>query len=375
MKSRKFLFFYLNTGAGHISAARVLSEAMMKEDPGCQIHMVNGFGKHGIGNIFVERGYNVSCNYFKGMWPLLYDFGFFKWFQTLCIRILTFTERSHIRRILYKEHPTDIVSFHFLLSPILKEIAQAMPWKINLKVIVTDPFTVPYFWFYDRNLKYLVYSDEAWDSAVERCGVPEENVTVIPFLMNKKFCKSISDEEIRQLRIKHGYDPDKKIVLLVGGGEGLPGATEIINKCVINKAEFSIAIICGRDLVKKNNMNIIRLANPKIDLHVYGFIDYLDELVKICDCAVIKAGPATLMEVLSCRKPVIICKYLHNQELGNMHFAVDNRVGYFLQKPADIYSKVNEILNDKNFDQKMKRNFDSITIDTDAGKVAKILLS
>ena len=58
-----------------------------------------------------------------------------------------------------------------------------------------------------------------------------------------------------------------------------------------------------------------------------------------------------------------------------MHFAVDNRVGYFLQKPADIYSKVNEILNDKNFDQKMKRNFDSITIDTDAGKVAKILLS
>lgn len=375
MKKRKFLFFYLNTGAGHISAARVLSGSMKNEDPSCEIKMVNGFRKRGIGNIFVEHGYNVSCNYFKGLWPLLYDLGFFKWFQTLCIRILTFTERSHIRKILYKEHPTDIVSFHFLLSPILKEVVASMPWKINIKVIVTDPFTVPYFWFYDRKLEYLVYSEEARDSAVERCGIPEENVNVIPFLMNSKFSKSPTEEEIKVLRLKHGYSLDKKIVLLVGGGEGLPGATEIINKCVLNKADFSIAIICGRDVVKKNNMNLVRLANPKIDLHVYGFIDYLDELVKICDCAIIKAGPATLMEVLSCRKPVIICKYLHNQELGNMHFAVDNKVGFFLQKPSDIYEKVREVLSDNTFDHKMKERFDSVYIDTDASKVAKLLLN
>ena len=118
----------------------------------------------------------------------------------------------------------------------------------------------------------------------------------------------------------------------------------------------------------------MRLAYPKLDLHVFGFIDYLDELVKICDCAVIKAGPATLFEVLSCRKPVIVCKYIHNQELGNMRFAVNNRVGYFIRSPRRIFKKINELLSDTDFDVKMAHRFDNVQIDTDASKVASLLL-
>lgn len=107
---------------------------------------------------------------------------------------------------------------------------------------------------------------------------------------------------------------------------------------------------------------------------MFGFIDYLDELVKICDCAVIKAGPATLFEVLSCRKPVIVCKYIHNQELGNMRFAINNRVGYFIRSPRRIFKKINELLSDTDFDSKMAHRFDNVQIDTDASKVASLLL-
>ena len=56
-----------------------------------------------------------------------------------------------------------------------------------------------------------------------------------------------------------------------------------------------------------------------------------------------------------------------------MHFAVDHKVGYFIQKSRAIYKKINELLNDSSFDEKMKKNFDSIVIDTDASKVAKLL--
>ncbi|MDE6245639.1 MAG: glycosyltransferase, partial [Treponemataceae bacterium] len=221
---------------------------------------------------------------------------------------------------------------------------------------------------------YMVYSEEAKNIGVQECNVPAENITVIPFLMNEKFHKQISTEEKNALRKKLGFAPNKKMVLLVGGGEGLPGATEIINNCIINRADFAITVICGRDKVKMRNLKLLRLAHPKLDLHIYGFVNNLDELVKICDCAVIKAGPATLMEVLSCRKPVIICKYIHNQELGNMRFAVKNKVGYFIRKPRKIYKKINHLLNDSQFDEKMKERFESVVIDTDSNKVAKLLL-
>lgn len=375
MSNKKFLFFYLNTGAGHISAAKVLAAAMKEQDPDIEVKMLNGFCSRKLGHFIFEKGYNYSTNYFKGAFPIIYDLGKYDWLQSGLKHILGPETRPYLRRIIRKEHPTDIVCFHFAVTPFLKEVLKNMPWKINLTVIVTDPFTVPYPWFYEKDVNYMVYSDEAKAIAVNECHVPEKNVQVIPFLMNSKFRTSITEEEKTALRIKHGFAPDKKIVLLVGGGEGLPGATEIVNNCIIHKAKFAVAVICGRDKVKKKNLSLLRLANPHIDLHVFGFVDFMDELVKICDCAVIKAGPATLMEVLACRKPVIICKYIHNQELGNMHFAVRNKVGYFIRKPRAIYRKINELLNDSTFDEKMKHRFDSVVLDTDASKVAKLLLS
>ena len=373
VSNRKFLFLYLNTGAGHISAAKVLAQAMKEEDPSVEIEMKLGFKKNGISRVFFEKGYNYACNYFHGAFPLLYDLGEYRFVQSLLHFFVGTETRRYLRKLILKEHPTDIVCFHFGVTPFVKTVLKNIPWKINFTVIVTDPFTLPKAWFYERDVNYFVYSEDAKQVAVTKCGVPEKNVKVIPFLMNQKFAKQYPADKIRELKIKHGFNPDKKIVLLVGGGEGLPGASEIINQCILHHSNFSIAVICGKDKVKKANFEVLSKTYPKLDLHVYGFVDFLEELVKICDCAVIKAGPATLMEVLSCRKPVIICKYIHNQELGNMRFAVKHRVGWFIRRPKYIFKKINELLNDENFEENMKTRFDSISLDTDASKVAKLL--
>lgn len=372
--NKKFLFLYLNTGAGHISAAKVLSEALKTEDPSVEIKMKLGFKKHGVSRVFFEKGYNYACNYFHGAFPLMYELGQFKVVQKLLSFFVGVETRKYLRKMILKEKVTDIISFHFAISPFVDQVLKDIPWKVSYTVIVTDPFTIHKAWFYKPNLKYFVYSQEAKDFGVNCCGVKEENITVIPFLMNKKYITQPTQDEVIELKKKYGFDLNKKIVLLVGGGEGLPGVTKIINQCILKKANFSIAVICGRDKVKLKNFKLLKLTYPKLDLHVFGFVNFLDELVKICDCAVIKAGPATLMELLFCRKPVIICKYMHNQELGNMRYAVNNKVGWYIRKPKDIFNKINALLQDENFSEKMKHNFERINIDTDASKIAKLLL-
>ena len=147
--------------------------------------------------------------------------------------------------MILREHPTDIVCFHFGVTPFVKDVLRNIPWNINFTVIVTDPFTVPHCWFYEKTLNYMVYSQEAKQIGVKECGVPAENITVIPFLMNEKFRNhSQNKDEIRLLKIKHGFDPEKKVLLLVGGGEGLPGATEIVNQCILVK-------FCHGDYMRK----------------------------------------------------------------------------------------------------------------------------
>ena len=373
-QKRKFMFVYLTTGAGHISTARVMKECILKNEPNAEVVMVNGFDKKNFwGQVILEQGYYVSTNFFHGLYPLAYDLARFRFFQSFMLRFFMPHTVRYLRKIIKKEKPTDIVSFHFALSPCIKQALKSSDSKINLSVMVTDPFTVPNVWFYEKSLQYFVYSEQAKEIGMS-LKVPEKNIHIVPFALNPKYQIPFDKDDITSLKKKHGFDLNKKVLLIVGGGDGIPGAIEIINKCILRKAKFSVAVICGHDLVKKTYLEGLKVLYPKFDLHVYGFINYLDELVKLSDCVVMKAGPATLVEVLSCKKPVIICRYIHNQEKGNMQFAVNNKVGFFIQSPGKIYDKVEELLADEHFDEKMKERFAALNIDTDTNKTAKLLL-
>ncbi len=373
-KRRKFLFLYLTTGAGHISTARVLKESILAKNPDAEVVMVHGFDKYNFwGKAFFESGYFLATNIFHGAFSLIYDISFFR----PVLDVIANTVRPHtmkyLEQVIMDEDPTDIVSFHFGLSPACKSAIRHSGKKINYTVMVTDPFTLPPAWFYERDLDYFVYSQEAKDFGVS-LKVPEKNITVVPFVMNSKYRIPFTKDDVRQLREKHGFEQDKKVVLMVGGGDGIPGAIEIINKCIARKAGFAVAVVCGKDKAKQTYLESLAKLYPKLDLHVFGFVNYLDELIKLSDCVVMKAGPATLIEVLSCRKPVIICRYIHNQELGNMRFAVNNHVGWFIQKPGAIYDKIEQLLSDEKFDEKMADNFSRLKIDTDSSKIADLLL-
>lgn len=374
MAKRKFLFLYLTTGAGHISTARVLKEQILKQNPDAEVVMANGFDR---GNIFGKVGFELlyfwATNFFHGLFPLIYDIAQHRLFVTLISKIMRFHTVHYLKKVIKREKPTDIVSFHYALSTFAKSAVVRLHKKINVTVMVTDPFTVPHVWFWDRSLDYFVYSEEAKRIGVSQ-KVPESQIKVVPFVMNPKYLEPFGREDIIALRKKRGFDPDKKVVLLVGGGDGLPGAVDIVNKCVLRRAKFAIAVVCGNDMGKYAYLESLSRLYPRLDLYVYGFVDYLDELIKLSDCVVMKAGPATLIEVLSCRKPIIISRYIHNQELGNMRFAVQNKVGWFIQKPAKIYEKIEELLSDQGFDDRMAQNFDRLTFDTDSSKIARLLL-
>ena len=131
MSKRKFLFLYLNTGAGHKSAAKVLADSMRSIDPEVDIQMKIGYSRHGLGHLIFEKGYNYSCNYIHGLFPLMYDMGQNRWLQSFLNYIIGPEARRHLRKMIFKEHPTDIVSFHFGVTPFVKDVLKNIPWKIN----------------------------------------------------------------------------------------------------------------------------------------------------------------------------------------------------------------------------------------------------
>ena len=370
------MFIYLNTGNGHIAQARVLKESMLEYAPEIKIELQNGFSKkQHICHKFLENTYGFACNYLHGSWPLIYGLGKYAPFRKLIRYSIQFQSLGRLKKLLKEKEITDVVSFHFLLSPSIIDAIKAVNKNIRLTVIVTDPFTGPKAWFYNNKLDYIVTSEEFKNFAIKECGVPKKNIHVMPFLLNKKYRKPTSEEEKLVLRKKYGFDEKKKLVLLAGGGEGLPGTLKIINQCIIHKADFSVAVVCGRNKALERSLTLIKKTNSRLDLHVFGFVDFMDSLIKMSDLVVSKAGASTVMEIVAAHKPVIINTYIHGQELGNMRFVVQNKAGFFIRHSSDIFRKINQIFSSEEAYNSCLANANSLSIDTDVSKIVKYLLS
>lgn len=373
---RKFQFFYLNTGGGHRSAANTLKNIFEQKYPDAEIQLVNGFSKKNyICNLFFEDFYHFACNWCQSAFSLAYRQTQPRISQYISHNALGWFTVPYLEKVISEYQPTDIVCFHFALEVALKRAVRKVNPDIRITTIVLDPYTIHKSWVYCRDMDYLFFSEQAKEYAIKEAGMPAERGTVVPFLLNQKFRELPTPEEIVELKKKHNIPLDKKIVLLTGGGEGLPKMIRIVNRFVLHHVDFTILAVCGRDKSLKKYLETLAKANPAIDLRVYGFINFMPDLVKICDCAVIKAGPASLMEVLVQKKPVVMCHFIYGQEVGNVEFAINNDVGSFTRRPHDICKSVEHMLMDENYANRRIHNFDKLPLDCDSVKIADWLMA
>ncbi|MFI3258090.1 MAG: glycosyltransferase, partial [Spirochaetales bacterium] len=317
-----------------------------------------------------EKCYYFSCNFLPGSWALLYELGNLRCMQTFLKMILMPKTSKHLRNLIKKTQATDVISFHFLLTPATLNALKRLNKKINLTVVVTDPFSASTGWFYEKDAYYIVFSQQVKEFAVSQCFIKEDRVTVFPFLINPKFYASFCDEELRSLRTKHNIEDGKKVLLVTGGGGGLPRAVLIVRQLILLKPDFTVFVVCGKDVASKKVLDMLTQLYPSVDLRPLGFISNMHEMVKLCDCAVIKPGASTIFEVFSSHKPAIISTYLHGQELGNVQFAVDNKIGWFIRKPKHIAKMAYELLCDEEYCNKNIERFKNIPISTDIKCIA-----
>ena len=366
MAKRNFMFLYLNTGGGHLSSARVMKAKIEKLYPDANIQLVNGFDDSNfVSKLVFEKGYHSMCTVTPGMWHFVYDFGQHRNFQKISLKLYSPQTAHYLKQKIIDDDITDIISFHFALTPAAKSAIRKSGKKVNLSTIVTDPFTAHPAWFYTKGVKTYVFSKKVQQFAIEKCGSNPADIEIMPILLNDKFLTKSSDEEILALRDKYGIPRDKRVVLISGGGEGLPGTLNIISEFIAKKVDFSVIVVCGRGKKTKKTLEMIKKLNPNFNLFIFGFVTFLDELVKLSDCAIVKAGPATVLEMLVTNTPVIISKFIHGQELGNVRFVYENKAGWFIRKPKDISNKIAQLFSDDEYYEKVKARTKCLEIETD----------
>jgi len=174
----------------------------------------------------------------------------------------------------------------------------------------------------------VVFSKKAADFYSAIVG---ERVTYLKTGVDTDRFIPVSAEKSKELKLKYGFDPDKKLILHVGHMKDGRNIAELMK---IDE-QYQVLLVVSTLSKERQNPALKEqlLSCPNIKI-MEGYIPCIEEIYQMCDAyffPVQKIGhcidvPLSCLEAASCNKPVITTNYGEMQEfIGKEGFyAIDN---------------------------------------------------
>ena len=81
-----------------------------------------------------------------------------------------------------------------------------------------------------------------------------------------------------------------------------------------------IGIVCGKNEVLQKGAENLKQKYKAKHLTIYGYVDFIYELINISDVVLTKCGASTIMEILNLKKVPVVNDYIWEQEQGNVDY-------------------------------------------------------
>lgn len=371
----KYLFLYLKTGGGHLAPARAVAEKIKtKKRVDVEVNLIDGLSESNLlVKKIIEDGYKNAINKAAWTFEFLYALHKIKLISRLTAYLVSYFVKPGIEKQILVTIPKKIVVFHFFLIKPVFDIIREHNLNIPVITVVTDPFTAHPMWFIHKNQNYVVFSDILKEKCIAR-GIDRNNLHVFPFVLDSKFSQKVSD--IRKIRIRKnlGFEIDSRIILIIGGGEGMPHGKKILMKIIARNMDAEIAIVCGNNSKLYDKATKLKDKFSIDNLKIYGFIDFVHSLVSISDVVITKCGASTSMEILMMGKVPVIHNYIWEQEKGNMEFVCQNKLGILEKSTRFLPDILHRLLSDNEYYNSISDNIKKASISNGVGKVSDYIL-
>lgn len=373
--SQKLMFLYLKTGGGHLSPARSVAQWVEKNHQGVDVQLVDGFdGVQPIVKLIIEDGYRKSQEKATWVFEGLYLFNKFKPFARITSGIISKFVVPALEKKILLDKPDKIVIFHFFLIKPVNEIIKKYNLPISVLTVVTDPFTAHPIWFLDKNQHFIVFSQQLKKHLEAVSNISSERIHLFPFILNEKFSLTIAAEEKRLIRERFEIPQKSKVILIMGGADGIPKGAKILKRLLVSDINAHIIIVCGRNTNLFNKAVELKEQFKANNLHIFGFVDFVYELLNISDLVITKCGASTFMEVLMCGKIPLINSYIWEQEKGNVDFICKNHLGHYEKKISNIPLLVKNIMFGCKEYRFYRKNIDQMGLVNGTPQVSKFIL-
>jgi processive 1,2-diacylglycerol beta-glucosyltransferase/1,2-diacylglycerol 3-beta-galactosyltransferase len=373
-EKRKYLLAYLKTGGGHLAPAKAVHNYVRKNfSESVETKLIYGFEKAPRWVRFIiEDGYRILQ--YKGRWffEFLYAMNKIPLFGKLsCYSVAGYMSR-YLEKTILDEKPDKIIIFHFFLIQPICKILRRHNLKTETYTIVTDPFTPHPMWFMWRNINFIVFSEKLKERINKKFS--KNIITSFPFILDDKFSKRMNSEDKIVAKSNLKFDVSKKVVLILGGGDGIPKGKRILQKLLKAKLSAQIAIVCGKNNALLKSANELKEKYQSGNLKIYGYVDFIYELINICDVVITKCGASTIMEILNLGKVSVVNDYIWEQEQGNIDYLREKKLGIYEPKIKMLPSVIKNLLDDEELYSFYKTNIKNEDIRNGVKEVSEYLI-
>ena len=373
-KKQKYFFCYLRTGGGHLAPARSIAK-YLSEQHGDIVEpvLVDGLTEANTTVRFIlEDGYRILQAKAKWYYELIYALNKFPPIGWLNVTGANFFIKPYLKKKIIEEKPTKIVILHFLLIAPIHEIVSELNLEIPVITIVTDPFTAHPMWFQRKEQRYIIFSERLKNACIQK-GIDSKQLHVFPFIVDNKFVSALANQDAVKLRSQFGFDQNQKLVLIIGGGDGIPHGKAILQNLLSHSIPAQIAIVCGKNKELYDDAMKLKAQFPR--LFVFEFVDFVYELLNIADVVITKCGASTIMEILMLKKIPVIVDYLWEQELGNMEFVRDRQLGIFERNISALPTIAKQLISDEKYYAQFQHNIEQQQLRNGTKEVSTFLIT
>ena len=368
---KKIVFAMIEAGGGHKSPAKAVMDAIEKAYPGRYELRMMDFIKD-VGAAKVDASHKQS---WKAMLehPTLTHM-LFQIENALAPASRAVMYRSRVApavpdtvRFIKSYRPDLVYSTHFFATMALVEAKRRAGASFPIITYQTEMFTFHAPWRLPYTDWYITASERAAQTAA-RHGIAASKIKVFPYPIHPDFLESRRDRAMVAAEL--GLDQGRKTFLFSFGNQGAGMILQYLIALDLIGKPLNVLVVAGLNKSLRQKLAAGAGILTHLNIVSLGYVNNMNELIEVSDVCFIKPGPATMMECMHSRKPIIFSLAATPCEQAHANYAVQRGIAKYAGANAMAFGMAAKYFLREDTAAEVERRYDTLALRNGAADIA-----
>lgn len=300
-------------------------------------------------------GYLFAASRYPPLWYLLYERGSDLYRFKPSGGVHDIFWKSVLRRLfdlLREEKPDFIVSTHFLSSWLAGQYKSRDGAGCKVATVITDFGVHPVWVNAGQDIVFVATEQLRAELRPFLSYFGTQRIEVAGIPIHPRYVESKDTEFLKD---KFKLDRDRKTILIMAGISGSDNINRILSALGECRSRIQV-ILVGAKLKPVPESLRRKLSQKTIWVQQYGYIEFMDELMRISDLAISKTGGLTSSECLAAGLPLIAYKPYPGQEERNCTYLLEEGAAVRIDQVSGLAYKIDGLIEEPGRLEMMRNN-------------------